>query len=146
MVSAARFGAAVYLVVVLIFCLSPQPTPLAKPLSAATEQMRPSVAPTAPPEVAIATYTTAGRRLDWAINLALFAPLGALVAVGWRQRSLLQFGFGAMAISAGIEILQLTWVTARTPQWSDVALNTTGAAVAFVASRALLARRVRTSG
>ena len=141
MVSAARLGAAAFLLVVLAFCLSPRPTPLSKPLSAVGERIRPTVAPTAPPEVALETYSIAGRRLDTAINLALFAPLGVLVAMGWRDRPLLQFGLGAMAISAGIEILQLTWVTARTPQWSDVVLNTIGAVAGFVVARALLSRR-----
>ena len=138
----ARVAAAVYLVAVLAFCLTPQPTALSTPLAEATERVRPDVAPDAPAEVAIETYTTAGRRLDTIVNLAMLVPLGALVAIGWRERSLPQFAFGVVAISGGIEILQLVWVTARTPQWSDVGLNTAGALLTFLATRALLARWV----
>ena len=63
-------------------------------------------------------------------NIALFVPFGWLLPVLWdRLRSFGRIVALAAACSATIEIVQLLFLTGRSPATDDVILNTTGAFV-----------------
>lgn len=63
--------------------------------------------------------------LDRLLNIALFAPFGALLVRlrGWSRRDVALI---AAALSIGIELAQLHWVAGRDASLSDVVGNTFG--------------------
>ena len=100
-----------------------------------------------------APYQWAASRLDdWiapdvlaaGLNVVLFVPIGAIIALTGRARLL----WAAPALSVAIETAQ--WVIPeRNPSLLDVVLNTTGAfighAVGWAVRRVVLARRAAAS-
>ncbi|MFF0911076.1 VanZ family protein [Microbacterium enclense] len=88
--------------------------------------------------VPVATYA----RVEFALNIVLFVPLGALLAALLRRRRLAVVGLG-WAVSLTIEIIQGTLLPGRTSSALDVAANTLGAALGVlgVVAAERLARR-----
>jgi glycopeptide antibiotics resistance protein len=63
-------------------------------------------------------------------NIALFVPFGWLLPMMWRRfRSYATIGSLAAASSAIIELIQLWFLSGRSPATDDVILNTFGAVV-----------------
>lgn len=85
-----------------------------------------------------AAYTA----FEFAANIALFAPLGVLLALGWRRIP----GWVLIAVGCGssivIELVQLA-IPSRYATVSDVVANTLGTAVGVVAVRVILRLRSR---
>jgi glycopeptide antibiotics resistance protein len=76
---------------------------------------------------------------EFLANIALFVPLGLLVAAGWRQTNagwVILLGFAA---SVTIELVQ-TLLPSRVPTLSDVVANTLGTVIGCCMAR-LFARR-----
>ncbi len=88
--------------------------------------------PTREPHVGrIATCVVCGERglADALLNIALFAPLGAALALaGWRTTRVI--GAGAV-VSLLIELLQLFVITGRNASVGDVVFNTLGAGLGW---------------
>lgn len=76
-------------------------------------------------------------RLDIAGNIALFVPLGALLALRWPALAPLVVVVVGSAASGAIEAAQLLVLTARDASLNDLALNTSGAALGWVGGRTL---------
>ncbi|WP_022890748.1 VanZ family protein [Agromyces italicus] len=79
--------------------------------------------------------------IEFAANIVLFVPFGALVAVAWRGLpawAVIALGFST---SLTIELVQLSLPT-RFPTVSDVVANTAGAAVGILVVGVLARRRV----
>ena len=77
-------------------------------------------------------------------NAILFMPLGFLAPLRWRRLdALLRLLVVSTAFSVLIELLQLVLPTGRQTSVTDVIMNVAGAALGYVAMRALrsLARR-----
>ena len=73
--------------------------------------------------------------LERLANVALFVPGGALIALRTRWRAA-RIVLLLAAWSAGIELVQLTLATWRTPDVGDVIMNTTGALIGVAVARA----------
>jgi len=71
-------------------------------------------------------------------NVVLFVPLGGLLAVGWPRLHPLTVTAMGFVVSCGIEVTQLLVLTHRNPSLNDIALNTAGTALGWVAGRFLL--------
>ena len=69
------------------------------------------------------------------LNVALFVPLGAAVGLWWRARWL----WALVALSVGVETVQYLFRDHRSATLIDVAANSVGAVLGFLAARALLA-------
>lgn len=82
-----------------------------------------------------AAYTV----FEFAANIALFVPLGLLLAVGWRRMPAVAIVAAGCAASTIIELVQLT-MPSRYSTLSDVIANTLGTAVGLVIARAIRRR------
>jgi glycopeptide antibiotics resistance protein len=80
-----------------------------------------------------AAYTV----FEFTANIALFVPLGALLAVGWRRMPAWAIVAVGCAASTVIELVQLA-IPSRYSTLSDVIANTLGTAVGLVVARAIL--------
>ncbi|MFJ4166461.1 VanZ family protein [Microbacterium sp. NPDC089698] len=74
---------------------------------------------------------------EFSANIALFTPLGALLAVGWRRMPAWAIVATGCAASTVIELVQLA-IPSRFSTLSDVIANTLGTAVGLVIARAIL--------
>ena len=72
---------------------------------------------------------------EFAANIALFVPLGVLLAVGWRRMPAWAIVAVGCAASTIIELVQLA-IPSRYSTLSDVIANTLGTAVGLVIVRA----------
>ncbi|WP_091230786.1 VanZ family protein [Microbacterium sp. 3J1] len=72
--------------------------------------------------------------LEFAANIALFVPFGALVAAAWPALPAWKVVAAGAATSVVIELVQIALPT-RYPTVSDVVANTLGAAVGFALVR-----------
>lgn len=70
-------------------------------------------------------------------NVALFVPLGAMLAALWCRRPWLVVLAGAVLVSVGVEAFQWAFPTGRIANSADVLANATGALVGIVLARAL---------
>ncbi len=73
--------------------------------------------------------------LEFLANIALFVPLGVLVALGWRRLPWWGVTVLGFTLSAVIEIVQL-WLPTRFPTLSDVVANTLGALIGALLAKA----------
>jgi len=78
---------------------------------------------------------TAYAVFEFAANIALFVPLGVLLAVGWRRMPAWAIVAVGCAASTIIELVQLA-IPSRYSTLSDVIANTLGTAVGLVIVRA----------
>ena len=76
------------------------------------------------------TYTA----FEFLANIALFVPLGALIAVAWPSLRLWHIALLGLATSGAIELGQ-TMLPSRFPTVSDIIANTTGAAIGWMLLR-----------
>ncbi|AYF97251.1 VanZ family protein [Protaetiibacter intestinalis] len=81
-------------------------------------------------------------RIEFAANVLLFVPMGALLAVILRRRYLVLPI--ALVVTVGIESAQASLIAHRTPSVLDVIANVTGAAVGLLLVELLEHRRRRT--
>lgn len=72
----------------------------------------------------------AGLTGEEAANVVMFVPFGLLVPMRLPRRWWVTVPAG-IALSALIELVQLTVLTHRSPQWVDIGWNGTGAAIGF---------------
>ncbi|WP_181158131.1 VanZ family protein [Microbacterium sp. MYb64] len=82
-----------------------------------------------------AAYTV----FEFAANIALFVPLGVLLAVGWPRMPAMAVIAVGCAASTIIELVQLT-MPSRYSTLSDVIANTLGTVVGLVIARAVFRR------
>lgn len=87
--------------------------------------------------LALTTGESPPGRFDIVGNIVLFVPLGALVMLRWPRLHPLWVVVLGFAASSAIEVVQLALITARDPTPNDVALNTAGTALGWVAGRTL---------
>jgi glycopeptide antibiotics resistance protein len=71
-------------------------------------------------------------RVAAALNVALFVPVGAVIAWWWRRPAMLLV---AVALSVGIETVQHL-IPGRSPSLRDVVTNSLGAAIGYALARA----------
>jgi glycopeptide antibiotics resistance protein len=99
--------------------------------------------------VAVLALTTGDQppgRFDIVGNIVLFVPLGALVMLRWPRLHPVWVVAAGFVASGAIEAAQLTVLAGRDATLNDVALNTSGTALGWVAGRTVadllaLARR-----
>lgn len=75
-------------------------------------------------------------------NIALFIPLGILLAVVLARASWWRLLALSVLASACIEAGQLAFLAHRTASWTDIGLNALGAGIGLLAAR-LTQRRMR---
>lgn len=97
-------------------------------VSGDTGQSRERAGGPAPPQASRARF--AGLTGEEAANIVMFVPFGLLVPMRWPRWWWATVPAG-IALSALIELVQLTVLTHRSPQWADIGWNGTGAAVGF---------------
>ncbi|MCE4027318.1 VanZ family protein [Microbacterium sp. Au-Mic1] len=85
-------------------------------------------------------FASAYAVLEFAANIALFVPLGVLLAAGWRRMHAGVVIAVGCAASTVIELVQLA-LPSRYSTLSDVIANTLGTAVGLVIARAFSRRR-----
>lgn len=79
-------------------------------------------------------------RIEFAANIALFVPLGALLArILPRDQHLVVPA--ALVVTVGVESIQALLLAARTPSVLDIVANTTGACLGLLIVAGLEARR-----
>ena len=76
-------------------------------------------------------------------NVALFVPLGAMLAASWCRRSWVVVLVSATTVSVGVETFQWAFPTGRIANSADVLANAAGALLGIVLARALGACRSR---
>ncbi len=74
-------------------------------------------------------------RLDIVGNIILFMPLGALLVLRWPRMAPVVVVVIGFAASSAIELAQLLVLTERDATVNDIALNTSGAALGWIAGR-----------
>ena len=87
--------------------------------------------------VALTTGPQLSPRLDIVGNIVLFMPFGALLALRWPSLPPVVVVVLAFAASGVIEVSQHLVFTARDVSLNDLALNTSGAALGWIAGRTL---------
>ncbi len=76
-------------------------------------------------------------RLDIVGNIVLFMPFGALLALRWPALAPVVVVVLAFVASGVIEVSQYLIFTSRNVSLNDIALNTSGSALGWVAGRTL---------
>lgn len=139
---ALRITCALYVLVVLAAVLAPAPA-----LETPARDVATSLSPKTPdpdPQPMQQVERVGWRRLDTLANLALFLPLGALVALAWPLTAATNL-LGTAAFATGIELLQLTVVRQRSAQVRDVVVDTAGSVLGFAVARWWARRRAGSS-
>lgn len=75
---------------------------------------------------------------EYLLNLVLFAPLGLLASLVWDRVPIEVWVILGFAISAALELVQLTLLGERSPTVTDVSANTIGAFLGAVVAGAVL--------
>jgi glycopeptide antibiotics resistance protein len=81
-------------------------------------------------------------RVAAVLNVALFVPVGAVIAWWWRRPVMLLL---AVALSVSIETVQHV-IPGRSPSLRDVVTNSLGAAIGYALARAASRWRARRAG
>ncbi|HVF31402.1 MAG TPA: VanZ family protein [Acidimicrobiales bacterium] len=133
-----RAAAVVFALAVAVVVLAPDPA-FEGPARDVASSMSPRT-PDPDPQPMQQLERIGWNRLDVLVNLLLFVPLGALVALGWKGPAWANAAL-AVVLAGLLEVLQLTVFQYRSAQLSDVLLNVAGSMLAFGAARSALRRR-----